>query len=192
MSELTPSVPSEPTRLTVEQYFGLVEAGALTEEDRVELLEGVVVAMPPSDPPHASAVTRVSAALFEAVGRRAVVRTQCAFVAGRSVPEPDVAVVPGSFADYDTTHPRSAFLVVEVADSSLPQDRISKGRIYAAAGVPEYWIVNLRDGVVEVMREPEAAAARYRERRITARGEQIELAALPDAAVAVSELLPGH
>jgi len=81
---------------------------------------------------------------------------------------------------------------VEVALSSLPQDRISKARIYAAAGVPEYWIVNLRDGVDEVLRDPDAAAARYRERRIAHPGERLELAALPGGSVVVSDLLPGR
>lgn len=191
MTDLTPSVPSEPTRLTTEQYFGLVEAGVLSEDDRVELLEGVIVAMTPTNPPHDSAVTRVSVALYDAVGRRAVVRTQCTFLASRwSAPEPDVAVVPGSLADYDEAHPQDALLVVEVSDSSLPQDRISKARIYAAAGVPEYWIVSLRDGAVEVFREPDVAAARYRASRVARPGERLELAALPGAAVAVSDLLP--
>jgi Uma2 family endonuclease len=193
MTDLTPSIPSESTRLTTEQYFGLVETGVLSEEDRVELLEGVIVAMTPTNPPHDSAVTRVSVALYDAVGRRAVVRTQCTFLVGRwSAPEPDVAVVAGSLADYDDVHPRTALLVVEVADSSLPQDRISKARIYAAAGVPEYWIANLRDGVVEVLREPDAAAARYRDSHIARPGDRLELAALPGAAIAVSDLLPAR
>ena len=191
MTDLTPSVPSEPTRLTAEQYFGLVEAGWLSEDDRVELLEGVIVAMTPTSPPHDSAVTRVSVALYDAVGRRAVVRAQCTFLIGRwSAPEPDVAVVPGSLEDYDDAHPRTALLVVEVADSSLPQDRISKARIYAAAGVPEYWIANLRDGLMEVLLEPDAAAARYRASRIAGPGERLELAALPGVSVAVADLLP--
>jgi len=186
-------LPSEPTRLTVEQYFGLVEAGLLAEEDRVERLEGVIVAMPPSDLLHASAVTRAVHALIRAVGDRACVRPQCSFLAGpRSMSEPDVAVVPGALSDYDAAHPRRALLLVEVALSSLPQDRISKARIYAAAGVPEYWIVNLRDGVDEVLRDPDAAAARYRERRIAHPGERLELAALPSGSVVVSDLLPGR
>ncbi|MGH7337972.1 MAG: Uma2 family endonuclease, partial [Myxococcota bacterium] len=145
--------PNESTRITVERYFDLVEAGVLSEDDRVELLEGVIVAMTPSNPPHAAAVTMVTRALFRAVGERASVRTQCALVlTPYSCPEPDVAVVPGSDRDYISTHPATALLVVEVADASLQQDRITKAAIYAAAGIPDYWIVNLRNGVVEVMR----------------------------------------
>jgi len=79
---------------------------------------------------------------------------------------------------------------VEIADCSLKQDRLSKARIYAAAGIPEYWIVNLSDEVVEVMRDPDQAAALYRDVRSAARGKRLELVALPGAALDASELLP--
>jgi Uma2 family endonuclease len=177
--------------MSVERFFGLVEAGVLTHDDRVELLEGVVVAMTPSNPPHDSCVTRATLALQRAVAERAVVRPQCSLVVGsHSVPEPDVAVVPGTLRDYDARHPDAALLVVEVADASLQQDRITKAAIYAAAGIPEYWIVNLRDRGIEVMRDPDRAQARYRDARTLRGGESIELAALPGAVVAVADLLP--
>src|SRR3989442_8873953 len=127
-----PSEPAAPTRMTVERYFALVDEGLLEPEDRVELLEG------------------------EAIGPRAAVRCQCSIVLGRySAPEPDVAVVAGRERDYMTAHPRSALLLVEVADTSLAQDRLTKGALYAAAGIPEYWIVNLRADCVEVLRDPQ-------------------------------------
>jgi Uma2 family endonuclease len=176
--------------MSVEHYLGLVEAGVLGPDDRVELLEGVIVAMAPQNPPHAAGVARVYEALSGAVGRRAHLRSQLSLVLRRSVPEPDLAVVPGSVDDYETSHPRTALLVIEVADSSLKQDRLSKAAIYAAAGIPEYWIVNLRDELVEVMRDPDPAVARYRVARNVARGERLELVALPGAAVGASELLP--
>jgi Uma2 family endonuclease len=191
MTDLAPAVPSEPTRLTAERYFGLVEAGVLSEEDRVELLEGVVVAMTPSNPPHAAGVARATEALFLAVARRAHIRPQLSLVLGRySVPEPDLAVVAGRAADYDASHPKTALLVIEVSDASLAQDRLTKAAIYAAAGIPEYWIVNLRDGVVEVMREPDPAQARWHEVRRVGRDARLELVALPGASVAVADLLP--
>ena len=96
----------------------------------------------------------------------------------------------GADADYDQAHPRNALLVVEVSDSSLPQDRITKSRIYAAAGIPEYWIVDLRESCLEILRAPDAATRSYAERRILHRGDVIELAALPDVAIAVDDLLP--
>lgn len=191
MTDITPPVPHEPTRFSVAAYFGLLETGALTERDRVELLEGVIVAMPPSSPRHDSGVTRVSTALMRSLGERAVVRTQCSLLAGEhSVPEPDVAVVAGTVADYDDAHPHAALLVVEVADSSLPQDRLSKSRIYAQAAIPEYWIVNLRDGVLEVMRDPDSAAALYRDLRTLRAGDRVDVASLPGVPIEVAELLP--
>jgi Uma2 family endonuclease len=94
-------------------------------------------------------------------------------------------------ADYDDAHPRAALLVVEVADSSLVQDRLTKAAICAAAAIPEYWIVNLENDRVEVFRSPEPSARYYRETRVAGRGEEIELVAVPGATVAVDGLLPG-
>ena len=178
-------------RYTADQYFDLVKQGVLHEDDRVELLEGVIVAMAPSGPRHASVISRMLHAFIAAVGERACVRSQAPLIAGAlSVPEPDVAILAGTFDDYDHAHPRSALLVVEASDGSLPQDRLTKSRIYAAAGIPEYWIVNLREGCVEVLRAPNAASRTYDARRVVHRGETIELAALPDVAITVANLLP--
>ena len=191
MADLTPVVPSEPMRMTVQRYFGLVETGVLAEDDRVELLEGVVVAMTPSNPRHAAVVSLAGEVLREAVGRRAAVRVQCTLsLAPYSAPEPDVAVVAGSHREYLSAHPTTALLVVEVSDASLQQDRITKAAIYAAAGIPEFWIVNLRDGVVEVRRSPDCERALYREVLTLRGGERIALVELPGATVDVADLLP--
>lgn len=190
MTEITPQT-LDPTRFSVECFLRLFEDGVLGEDDRVELLEGVIVAMTPPNPPHDEAVTVCTYALMRACTDRAVVRTQCSFVASHwSLPQPDVAVVPGRLGDHWTSHPRSALLLVEVADSSVKQDRLSKSRIYAGANIPEYWIVNLRESVVEVMRNPDPANATYRDLQVARAGEELELAALPGARVAVAELLP--
>ena len=177
-------------RYTVDEYFGLVDTGVLHPDDRVELLEGVIVAVAPQNPPHASAVGLLHEVIRDVVRSRAVVRVQVPLVLGRrSAPEPDVAVVPGKLSDYYRVHPRTAWLVIEVADRSLPQDRLTKARTYAAAGIPEYWIVNLRDDCVEVYRDPDAQAAAYRSRHVARRGEAIALVAIPDAMVAVSDIV---
>jgi hypothetical protein len=99
MTRLAPEVPSEPTRMSVAHYLGLVEDGALGPDDRVELLEGVVVAMAPQNPPHAAGVARANAAILEAIRGRAHVRPQLSLVLTRSVPEPDIAVAPGAADD---------------------------------------------------------------------------------------------
>jgi Uma2 family endonuclease len=191
MARPAPVEPGSPIRLTVDQYFALVRAGTISSDDRVELLAGVVVAMSPSNPPHAAAVHRVFRALLRAVGDRATVRCQSSLVlASHSVPEPDVAVCPGGDAAYDDSHPTTALLVVEVADSSLVQDRVTKSALYAAAAIPEYWIVNVRENRVEIRRAPRPESARYTEIRVHEGGETVELAALPGVTVALGDLLP--
>jgi Uma2 family endonuclease len=187
-----PTLPGAPAgRYSSEQYLRLIDDGVLGPEDHVELLEGVVVAVAAQSALHASGVTRAMHTLVRVVGDRAVVRSQLAFIAGgRSVPEPDVAVVPGRLADYDRVHPHLAHLVVEVADSSLAQDRLTKAAIYAGAGVPEHWIVDLRGQRVEVHRVPDPKARRYRDRSLVRRGDTIALSVLEGALVAVTDLLP--
>jgi len=187
MTELAYAEP----RYTCHDYFRLVSAGVVRPDDRIELLEGVIVAMSPQNPLHASVTAQVSDALHEAIGIRAAIRVQSPLVtSGRSVPEPDIAVVSGRHADYVNAHPSTALLVVEVADTSLVQDRLTKAGIYAAAGIPEYWIVNVRDDRVEVLRTPDQAAAQYAESTIAARGERIDLISLRGVSVAVDDLLP--
>lgn len=186
-----PAQPALPARFTVERYFTLVDEGVLTEDDRVELLEGVVVAMSPPNPTHDASVSMITRVLCAALGEHAAVRCQATLILGtHSAPQPDVAVVPGRERDYFTRHPTTALLVVEVADSSLGQDRLTKSSLYAAAGIPEYWIVNLRDHCIEVLRRPAREQRRYTERLIASRGESLDLVALPGIRVAIDDLLP--
>jgi Uma2 family endonuclease len=188
-----PDLTEQDSGYTVTSYFELAERGLLEDGDHVELLEGLIVASPPQGPLHASVTMAVDAALRRAIGERASIRVQMPFVAGpRSVPEPDIAVVSGTAADYRDRHPSRALLIVEIADSSLPQDRLSKSRIYARAGVVEYWILNLRDRCVEVHARPNAEGRVYTATRRAFRGDLIELAAFPGTTVRVADLLPGY
>lgn len=178
---------------TVESYFDLVRAGAIEEGDRVELLEGLVVAAPPQGPLHAAVLSAVDLVLRRSVGERATVRVQMPLIVGSaSVPEPDLALVAGDPFDYAECHPLDALLVVEVADSSLPQERLTKSRIYAAAGIPEYWIVNLRDRCLEVLTKPDRERRLYGEMSRVPRENVLELVALPGAKVAVADMLPAY
>lgn len=187
---MTPADPA-PTRLTVEQYEALVANGQLRPDDRVELLEGVVVSMPPQSPPHGGAITRITRSLVTRFGDRATVRIQLDFLAGPlSIPQPDFAVVPNSPDDYSSRHPDRAHLVIEVAHSSLPTDRLTKAAIYAAAGVPQYLIINLPGDRIEEFAMPNRAKARYVEARIAHRGDTIVLRDFPDIRLAASDLLP--
>jgi Uma2 family endonuclease len=183
--------PVVPARWTAEQYLRLVDEGVLGPDDRVELLEGVIVSMAPQNVPHSAGVARATRVLTLALADHALVRPQLSFIAGKySVPEPDVAVIAGGIDASDRAHPRDALLVVEVSDSSLKQDRLTKGPMYAAANLAEYWIVNLRDGCVEVRRDPEPRERRYRSVAIRRRGETIEPLGLPGVRIAVDDLLP--
>jgi Uma2 family endonuclease len=105
-----------------------------------------------------------------------------------SEPEPDLSVVVGSWKDYRETHPSSAVLVVEVADTSLEYDRDRKGSLYARARIADYWIINLPEQCVEVYRDPEQGI--YRSRRRFMPGEKISPLAAPDATINVADLLP--
>jgi Uma2 family endonuclease len=168
------------------EFERLVESGAFDEDERIELLGGVLVEMSPQNPSHAGTVDALSDTLWRVAGTLARVRVQLPFAAsGESLPEPDIALVARSHS-FDA-HPASAFLIVEVAEASLRKDRLIKAAIYARAGVPEYWIVNLAERVVEVHTSPRDGA--YAAVRAVGRTEAIRLVALPDLDVAVSDFL---
>ncbi|MGQ0571252.1 MAG: Uma2 family endonuclease [Armatimonadota bacterium] len=174
---------------TREEYERLVEVGAFRPEARVQLIEGEIVEMMPQRPAHATAMRRVSRALETAFPRGYDVRPQLPLSLGElSEPEPDVAVVPGSAEDYRDTHPSSAVLVVEVADTTLEFDRARKLAMYAAARIPEYWIVNLVDRMLEVYREPQGSG--YRTTRPYGPGDAVAPHKAPVAEIRVADLLP--
>jgi len=188
-----PTDPAVPARWTTERFLRLIDEGVLGPDDKVELLEGVIVGMAPSNVAHDGTLGLVSQALFRAVGERGVVRVQLSIIAGRhSLPEPDVAVVPGRARDYERERPTSALLIVEVSDTSLKPDRLTKSAIYAAAGIPEYWIVNLPDDYVEDRRSPQAKERRYASVTVAHRSDVIEPVSLPGVRVAVDDLLPSR
>jgi Uma2 family endonuclease len=183
-------------RFTVEQYEGMAAAGLLTADDRVELLEGVIVDKMTQNPPHNATIDFVRDALEPLLPEGWRLREQKAVRASdTSAPEPDLAVVAGPAARYLKRHPgpRDVALVVEVSDASLPDDRGRKQRIYARARIPVYWIVNLVDGAVEVHTDPRAGKTpTYRGRQEYRPGEKVPVvidgATVGD--VAVADLLP--
>jgi Uma2 family endonuclease len=178
-------------RVSVERYFEMVECGILSPDDRVELLDGLIVSMAAQSAPHAGTVYRVQRILLQKLGIDTVVRAHSSFFAGRnSVPEPDIAVLPGRADDYLSEPPSSAHLLVEVAASSLIQDRLTKSAIYARAGVPCYWIVNLRDHCVEVFREPDRFRAAYASVTRATGDDAFSIDAFPEVEFTASDLLP--
>ncbi len=154
-------------------------------DERVELIRGIVMRMAPIGPPHSSVVMLLTERLVIAFAGRAHVRIQLPFVASDdSEPEPDVAVVP--VASYKAQHPDRALLLIEVAESSLDYDRETKGPLYAASGVPEYWVVDVNGRAIEVYSDPQGD--RYAHvRRVEAMGS-VSPAAFGDLVVSVAAL----
>jgi Uma2 family endonuclease len=182
VSQLGPEA-LRPLRRT--EYERLVELGCFQDE-RVELLYGMVVRMSPKGPLHESALQVLTRILVRAFSDQATVRIQSSFAASdRSEPEPDVAVVPNG--DYRSAHPDRAFLIIEVAHSSLATDRGMKARLYAESGVPGYWVVNVADKLIEVFTEVVAGA--YTRVTPFRPGEVVRPLAFPDVEVQVGEVL---
>ena len=183
-------------RFTRAEYERLVDQGFFRSDERLELLDGRLVVREPQGSPHVTAVGLALDALQRAFGRVFHVRVQAPIAAADdSELEPDLAVVRGTRRLYRDTHPGSAVLIVEIADSSLVLDRRRKGAVYARAGVADYWIVNLRDRVLEVYRAPIRAASprivwKYRSVRVLHEGGTVSPLAAPAARIRVRDLLP--
>jgi Uma2 family endonuclease len=165
-----PGVPSEPIwRLSVEQYHEMARAGILTRDDRVELLEGWLVAKMTKHPPHVIATGQIHDALRGIIPDGWYVTKEDPVTTLDSEPEPDLAVIRGTRRDYSVCHPgpHDVALVVEVADTSLPRDQTFKKGIYARAQFPLYWLVNLPEARIEVYSDPRAPSpqADYRQRQ---------------------------
>jgi len=188
--------PPRTRRWTRAEYDRLIALGVLDEDEPIELLGGEMVVKEPQGWPHATAVQLVQQALQRAFGKGWTVRPQLPIALdGESEPEPDACVVPGAPRDYRGGHPTGPALVVEVADDSLLRDRARKGSLYARAGIADYWILDLREAVLEVYREPVRSARSlygWRYGRVERFGPKAAVSPLaaPRARVRVADLLP--
>ena len=173
------------------EYYQMGELGWF-EGQRVELVEGEIVVMSPQNFGHSRAVDHIAKLVHSEIGDRFWVRSQLPLkLADGSEPEPDVSVVAGQPGDY-TDHPTTALLVIEVSDTTLAFDRTRKAKLYAAAGIPHYWIASLRDRTFEVMAEPEFVGAepQYKKATILDFDDEIELPGIGLGKWRVSALLP--
>jgi Uma2 family endonuclease len=172
---------------TRNDYYRMAEAGLFVDQ-RVELVEGEILTMSPMNPAHAASLQLVTRALEAALGKDRCVRVQLPLhVDDQSEPEPDLAVVPGTPRDY-RQHPTTALLVVEISDTTLIFDRERKRELYARAGVPEYWIVNLLKRRVEVHRVP--VGGDYTQTSTCDSANTLTSLAAPHAPIRVADLLP--
>jgi Uma2 family endonuclease len=190
-----PAQIAEPRtkRWTREEYYRLAEEGYFRGQ-RVLLLEGEIIQMPPMGQLHIVSLVKLTRWLHEVFDRNYVIRIQMPFNALESSdPEPDAVVMPGPL-DRSSDHPGSAILVVEVSDSSLHLDRY-KAKVYAAAGVKDYWIIDVGHRRIEIYRNPqrdpaEPYGSRYDPPLIVKEGGQISPLKLPTAVVNAADLLP--
>jgi Uma2 family endonuclease len=184
-AEALPIAPELIRPLKRAEYDRMIELG-LFDNERVELIRGVLVKMSPQRAPHASTVQKLDRLLNARAQGRFSVRIQLPLaLSDDTEPEPDAAVV--ELGDYEIEHPRTALLIIEVADTTLKTDR-AKIAVYASAGIPEYWIVNLGARSVEVYASPDGD--RYAEARTLRAADVLRPATLIDVAFAVAEILP--
>lgn len=183
-------------RLSVEKYHQMIRQGILTENDRFELLDGILVRKLTVNPPHALATELIRRMLERLVPEGWHVRSQAPLTLATSEPEPDAMVVRGTLRDYSDRHPspNDAAIVIEVADATLATDRTFKMAIYAQAGIAVYWIVNLVDRSVEVYTDPTGTVERpvYATRRDYRRDDEVSvvIAGHDAGRVPVADLLP--
>jgi Uma2 family endonuclease len=194
LQESHPGTMPSRVRWSVEDYYKMAEAG-LFDHRRVELIDGEIIEMSPMGSPHAVAAELTANSLRAAFGPKYIVRNAKPLaLPGESQPEPDVSVHLGTHLDFLSSHPDSASLIAEVSDSTLAFDRNQKSSLYASIGVPEYWIVNLKQWCIEVHRSPvkdatQAFGYRYDSIQSFAKGSLIVLLNV-GTTVAVSDILP--
>ena len=180
-----------PRRLfTVEEYHRMADAGILGEDERVELIEGEIVQMAPIGPRHAGCVINATRLFITRLGDRVVVSPQNPVVIRpRSEPQPDLLLLRPRAVSYSRELPatQDVLLAVEVAETTVRFDRFVKSRLYARAGIAEFWLVNLSTRELEVYRKPHFLG--YEERAVYAAGQTVSPAAFPDVLVDVDALL---
>ena len=175
---------------SVFDYYRMAEAGVLKEGDRVELIEGEILEMSPIGNRHAASVDRLNAFLNRLVGGDVIVRVQSpVWLNHFSEPQPDVTVLKPRADFYSGGHPtpEDVLVVVEVADTTVRYDRGVKVPLYARAGVPEVWLVNLERDEVEVYSRPEQGV--YQDVRRVRRGERLSSGQLPSLALSADDVL---
>jgi Uma2 family endonuclease len=190
------SYETRTRRFSRAEYERLIDLGVFQPGEAIELIGGELMVAEPQGAAHYTAIVKTAKALEAAFGPGWHARTQGPIgLDDDSEPEPDVVVVPGSPDDYGRAHPSRPVLTVEVAESSLAIDRRHKGSLYARASLPDYWILNLVDRVLEVYREPAADAAapfgwRYASHEVLDASAHVIALAAPGASIPVFRLLP--
>lgn len=183
MLDLDALSPEQPRPLLRLEYERLAASGAF-EGEHVELLRGQIVTMTPQDAAHINLTARIGSMLVRQLGGEYLVLQQSALALwSHSMPEPDIAVVPYGRL---TEHADRAFLVIEVAETSLRKDLHIKAPLYAEAGIPTYWVVDRPNAVVHVLTRP--TGGRYHESAVLRAGEVLRVEGLPSIAIAIADM----
>ena len=172
-----------------EEYDRMIAAGVFHPEARLELVDGEIINMTPQGSLQVTAVRLAEERLRLAFPKGHDIRVQMPLALDEnSEPEPDIAVVTGTLMDYRDAHPSTAVLIIEVADTTLPFDRQQKKRLYARAGIQEYWIINLIDQQLEIYRDPKENG--YLETDTLKTGKAVTPQTAPQSSIAIADLLP--
>jgi Uma2 family endonuclease len=179
----------EGRRWTREEYERMIQAGVLAPAVRVELVDGEILNVTPQGSAHATAIRLGNQALSAIFRHGHTVQVRLPLALDPiSEPEPDLSVVVGGPRNYRAEHPGSAVLILEIADTTLDYDRQRKGRVYARAGITDYWIVNIIENCLEVYRQPGPEG--YTSCQVLRPGEAVAPLASPGTAILVDDLLP--
>lgn len=174
----------------IDEYYRMAAAGVLSEDDRVELIEGEIVEMNPIGSRHAACVGRLTELLGRLVVGKAIVWVQNPVqISDYSEPLPDVALLKrrDDFYAQANPQPSDVLLIIEVADSSVEYDRDIKIPLYAQSGISEVWLVNLPEGTIETYTQPSNDS--YKETRYVKRGESLESKSIPSVTIDAGSVL---
>jgi Uma2 family endonuclease len=177
-------------RFTVDEYMQMVEIGVLGKEERVELVDGVILEMAPVGRPHGRRTHRLARLLGRLLTEDVEISVQSTIRLGdHTAPEPDIAILSpqASLDEENIPRPDGILLVVEVAGSSLQRDRGEKAGRYAESGIPELWIFVLENDEIEVSRQPTPDG--YADVQVYRRGDTLTIQELPGIQFTVDELL---
>jgi Uma2 family endonuclease len=179
--------------LTSAEYYQMMESGIIREGEKVELILGQIFTMAAKGTRHTVATSRSIKSLLMLIGEQAIVRCQDPItLPNNSEPEPDIVIARLRSDDYVNSHPapEDIILVIEVADSTIKFDRETKASLYAAAGISEYWIVNLIDDRLEIYRQPEGNI--YTSVQIVTPPRSINLPEFSEISLNISDLFPAQ
>lgn len=185
---ITPFAPNTLRLITTADYHRMAEVGILAADEQVELIAGQIVQKMPKDPAHSALCKRLEKLIERQLGEQVLVRLQDPVqLDAYSEPEPDIAVVHPSLSFYADHHPSpdEVYLIVEIADTTIDRDLGSKASLYTAAGIMDYWVLNVAQQQLHVFRDPQPDG--YQRQMILKAQQSLHLLAFPGCLMTVKE-----